>query len=286
MEMFKLIEETLTYRYHHGVHRRHFPAHTSGPGIWRDLPFLAMVHPFETEYHFAVQETRTVYAARPGEIVFVPAHTPHRLNQPRPGLHSAVHIQYAMLGSLDPLSLFTVPYHFDRTQADRVKQDLFDLIVSQGKPAADMDTVLARKEAAFRLLRFILKHAQPKEGKARLLGRFTRIRPVLAYIDRSLGGTIPRDYLAEIAGLSPARFNFLFCEIMGMPPKKYVQNERRKKALELLRDTDLTVEQIAERTGYCDPFHFSKQFKKALGVSPRQFRQALKKQEWVFMDGE
>ena len=60
-----------------------------------------------------------------------------------------------------------------------------------------------------------------------------------------------------------------------MPPKKYVQQERHKKALSLLQDPDLTIEQIAEQTGYCDQFHFSRQFKKILGITPSAYRAAF-----------
>ena len=45
--------------------------------------------------------------------------------------------------------------------------------------------------------------------------------------------------------------------------------DRRK----LLADSSLTVREIAVRVGYPDPFHFSRSFKNAVGVSPAQFRE-------------
>ena len=285
MDVYEMMEETLTYTYYYGVLRKQFPAHRSGPEEWRTLPCLALVCPHETEYHFIVRETGTDNKAEKEEVVLVPANQPHRLCQPEPGKHSAAHIQYSMLGALDPLTLFNVPYRFTRKQAGSIREAVLDLIKCNLQTGQYLETILERKEAAFRLLRRILAHSALNKEKAILLNRFSRIQAVLDYIDNNLGGQITRDYLAEIASLSPARFNFLFREIMGMPPKQYVQNQRQKKALELLRDENLTIEQIAERLGYCDQFHFSRQFKKILGVNPSAYRAALKKQEWVFMAG-
>jgi AraC-like DNA-binding protein len=276
MNIYELIEQTLTYRYDHGVHRLHFDPHRTEPGTWRTLPFLAMVYAFETDYEFEVRATGTVYTARPGEIVFVPADMPHRFNLPEAGVLSAAHIRYSMLGALDPMSLFVVPHHFNRQQAAKISDTFFSLITANQAPAIDMSTVLERKETAFRLLRFILDHSRVKKGKTELLTQFSRVRPVLEYIENNLDGQISRDYLAEIAFLSPARFNFLFRETIGLPPMKYVQNRRQSKAQELLSDTDLTIAQIADRLGYCDQFHFSRQFKKLLGTSPSSYRAALK----------
>jgi AraC-like DNA-binding protein len=45
-------------------------------------------------------------------------------------------------------------------------------------------------------------------------------------------------------------------------------------AVELIHDSKLTIAEIAEKLGYCDQFHFSRQFKKALGKSPIQFRKS------------
>jgi AraC family transcriptional activator of pobA len=43
-------------------------------------------------------------------------------------------------------------------------------------------------------------------------------------------------------------------------------------AAELLREPDALVKQVAEQVGFADPFHFSRAFKTALGMSPESFR--------------
>ena len=48
---------------------------------------------------------------------------------------------------------------------------------------------------------------------------------------------------------------------------------RMRQAKKFLADSSLTVREIAVRVGYPDPFHFSRSFKNAVGISPAQFRE-------------
>ena len=52
----------------------------------------------------------------------------------------------------------------------------------------------------------------------------------------------------------------------------YVQGIRMKKAKTLLKNTNMSVESIAEAVGYSNVEHFSRQFKKKYGLAPIQYR--------------
>ena len=47
-----------------------------------------------------------------------------------------------------------------------------------------------------------------------------------------------------------------------------------RQAKKLLMDTRLTVREVAVRVGYPDPFHFSRIFRNAVGISPAQYRES------------
>ena len=54
---------------------------------------------------------------------------------------------------------------------------------------------------------------------------------------------------------------------------RYLTDLRMRQAKKFLADSSLTVREIAVRVGYPDPFHFSRSFKNAVGISPAQFRE-------------
>jgi AraC-like DNA-binding protein len=58
-----------------------------------------------------------------------------------------------------------------------------------------------------------------------------------------------------------------------MSPQQYLTQMRMDEAKQLLRTTDNAVDEVAARVGYKDAFTFSKAFKRAVGASPREYRQ-------------
>ncbi len=78
--------------------------------------------------------------------------------------------------------------------------------------------------------------------------------------------------LAKAVGLSRSTFAARFTELVGEPPLHYLARWRIARAAELLRDTDDSVAQIADRVGYESLPSFSKAFKRWRGASPGAFR--------------
>jgi AraC-like DNA-binding protein len=82
--------------------------------------------------------------------------------------------------------------------------------------------------------------------------------------------------LAEVAGLSRAAFARRFKRIAGDTPAHYLARVRVQRAMDMIRSTEDSLENIAERVGYRDPFVFSKAFKRLQGASPREYRKRLR----------
>lgn len=78
--------------------------------------------------------------------------------------------------------------------------------------------------------------------------------------------------LAREAAVSRATLARRFTDLVGQSPMAYLAQWRLSLAAELLVETDATVEQVSGRVGYLSPFAFSTAFRKAHGLSPRDYR--------------
>ncbi len=85
--------------------------------------------------------------------------------------------------------------------------------------------------------------------------------------------TIPE--LAEAVGMSQIQVYRKLKALTGQTPSQFIRHFRLEKGKILLKDTDLTVSEIAYDVGFSDPNYFSKTFHQAYGVPPGEFRNRL-----------
>lgn len=95
---------------------------------------------------------------------------------------------------------------------------------------------------------------------------------VKTHIDRHYTTPLKLEDLAGRVGLSVPHLCSQFKRYFGFPIMAYVAHLRQRQAAALLRDTNLSVSQVAQAVGYRDIFHFSKTIKQRFGVSPSQLR--------------
>lgn len=99
-----------------------------------------------------------------------------------------------------------------------------------------------------------------------------RIVAVLGEIESNLHGDLSNPFLARRFNMSTNGFARLFRENLKCSLQQYVQRRRIDRACILLHHTRHTIDTIAERCGFCDRYHFSRMFKKQVGVSPGAYR--------------
>jgi AraC family transcriptional regulator len=99
-----------------------------------------------------------------------------------------------------------------------------------------------------------------------------QVRRALERLEACLTEDISLDDLAREVGLSPFHFARSFKAAVGAPPHRHQIALRLERARKLLETTDLSVRDIAERTGYSDPSYFARGFGKMFGIAPLQYR--------------
>lgn len=94
------------------------------------------------------------------------------------------------------------------------------------------------------------------------------------YLDSNLSRIIGNRELADQVFRSVDSCVKLFRREYGVTPYEYHLNQKMRVARRLLRDTDLSVGEIAARVGFSDAQYFSGSFKSRCGLCPRDYRKS------------
>ena len=81
-----------------------------------------------------------------------------------------------------------------------------------------------------------------------------------------------RNTIADAIHMNPDYLSYLFHKQSGMLLNTYITNERINAAKKLLMTTDMSLQEIADATGFSNSSYFHKQFKKVTSVTPQQYR--------------
>lgn len=99
-----------------------------------------------------------------------------------------------------------------------------------------------------------------------------RMSRALARIHDDLSSPMRVEDLAAEVGMSRSAFVDRFTDVIGLGPRRYILQQRMEAAVLMLRDTDLSVSEVAYRVGYDAPEAFSRAFKRETGASPAELR--------------
>lgn len=102
-----------------------------------------------------------------------------------------------------------------------------------------------------------------------------RVSKAMDYLTSHLAEPFSEDKLARAAGLSPSRLRHLYRLQAGDSPRHFLEQQRLRRARDLLALSRRTIAEIALETGFQNPFYFTLRFKKAIGESPRDYRKRI-----------
>lgn len=124
---------------------------------------------------------------------------------------------------------------------------------------------VARHFSASRLLRWELVRQQQ---------RSLRLKPLFEHIRDHHAERLSVAAAARLSGMSPSPFMKAFRRVAGMSLVRYVNHVRLSRAVRLLRESELTIAEIASEVGFTDQSYFDRRFRQEFGRTPSAFRSA------------
>ncbi len=110
---------------------------------------------------------------------------------------------------------------------------------------------------------------------ARTSSQSSYVIDAIKYIQFNYSNDIRVDDIANSVGISRSHLYRVFMSTLGTSPIDYLTEYRINEACTLLRETNLSISQIATSVGFFDKFYFSKVFKKIKGIPPSKYVQNL-----------
>lgn len=104
------------------------------------------------------------------------------------------------------------------------------------------------------------------------VARFTELRKKLHL---NFSEDLSVEEMAEMVNLSSSRFHNLYKQIFGISPKKDYLQVKIEHAKSLLADEKYSIQKVAEMSGYNNQYHFIRQFKDVVGVTPGKYMKSI-----------
>ena len=132
-----------------------------------------------------------------------------------------------------------------------------------------------KKEVCSALLMRFLSHAA-RISKYNLDGTDVkstkRMQEICSHMHKYYNRNYTVEYYAKKCNLSIDRFSHAFKENVGVSPKRYMTDIKIDVALDLLRNSDFDISEIAGQVGISDQNYFTKLLKRRTGHTPSYFR--------------
>ena len=200
----------------------------------------------------------------PGAVFLIPPDTPFASGLERPVRHLFIHFSFPSIHENGSV-IYRFPVRPEwRGLISRVEKS------SDYRPDKSAGHPFETGLDAVALVCLALRQVPVDRFRARF-GE-PRIDRVIAWMSERLSEPCSAVERGRVAGLHPVALARLFREVTGRSPATHLRLMRVREACLLLHHTELSVDDIAERTGFCDRFHFSRVFRTERGVGPASFR--------------
>lgn len=260
------------------------------PGPWREYEFPIMFHlKSGGAIKILFENEETPLLQEPGTVSILPAFRKRRIElvsnaKGEPLEISALGISYRLHGNIDLLSFWDIPLLLKGATAEAAGARMRKLVeIKKNADSFSLKNIIDFQKISMELLSDITLSSQLRPGGPEKLEASRVLEPAIELIRKRFHEDLNTSTMAASCNMSRTLFFQKFKKLFGTSPIVYLQNLRFAEARGLLLNTDCRIAEIAEKSGWNDPFHFSRIFKKYSGYSPAKFREKFRKEPDIFL---
>ncbi len=157
----------------------------------------------------------------------------------------------------------------------QIKQNMNHIYSTADIPFPTNSSVIDLIESKYYLYEIILFFSEQFEMLMNAIGNSTSesiLDDIVYYINHNYCDNIKLETIAPLFGYNSSYLGKIFNKKMGESFNSYIDHVRINHTMELLKQKNLKVYEIAELVGYKNVDYFHKKFKKYVGISPAEFR--------------
>jgi len=167
-------------------------------------------------------------------------------------------------------NLMYIP-NYVKTNKREKYYEIFQNLCKYYDSAIDADKIILHS-LILELIHTLIKDSkkQTLHGKIKS-NNYKAIEDTIKYIKENLTADLSLETIAHRAGFSPIHFHNVFKASTGKTLREYVEEQRIKKAANMLITTDYTLTEIAYECGFSSQSYFSYAFKHKMNKTPREY---------------
>lgn len=236
----------------------------------------------QLDKHTLIEIGDVCYDLAPGEFCIIPPGTVHRIKWGSPRDPSANMLWFSITSEIVRTGYSA---YSDRTRSKIWGTDLNipgnfligEIFAERARAREGSAEAIICYINAF--LSLILQNVNFQSESGGLSWTNAMVSELKEYIHSHYSEELSLPELSARVCLSPNYLCKLFRQTTGETLTRYIRNLKIEKSIGLLADSSLSINEIAEKLGFCDQFYFSKVFKSFMCISPQQYRRSLKNGE-------
>lgn len=181
-------------------------------------------------------------------------------------------LYYLMDGSENKLDYNSPVISFSKDEIIMV-ENFFKLMYNEFTKKRE-GYLIVIKSYLYLILMMMIRAIRQNKNTETLLAKDKLLPTVIEYVNDNFCEKISMSDVGRRYSYNPSYFSRIFKSTYGVNFSTYIQKKRIEKAVELLKDTNLNVDQICKKIGYDNPKSFYTTFKRIMGITPYEYRKA------------